>query len=136
MSWPNPAGVPGAKITAITPEGRNVVVLDEPGHFGLKKMIDAAQRKRKPDGAFELAWQAGGVTVNANLKVLASAPAPAAVQAAQPSSGFKRLRLPATITAPAAVPAPAPAPAPAAPATAPAAAPAAPTVSAAVGAVQ
>jgi len=136
MSWPNPAGVPGAKITAITPEGRNVVVLDEPGHFGLKKMIDAAQRKRKPDGAFELAWQAGGVTVNANLKVLASAPAPAAAQAAQPSSGFKRLRLPATITAPAAVPAPAPAPAPAAPATAPAAAPAAPTVSAAVGAAQ
>jgi type VI secretion system protein ImpL len=113
MVWPNPQGVPGAKITAITPEGRNVVVLDEPGHFGLKKMIDAAQRKRKPDGSFELAWQAGGVTVTANLKVLPAAPAPAA-QAQAPASGqgFKRLRLPETITAPRTA-------APAAPAAAP-----------------
>ena len=127
MAWPNPQGVPGAKITAITPEGRNVVVLDEPGHFGLKKMIDAAQRKRRPDGAFELAWQNGGVTVNANLKVLATAPAPA--QAAAPSQGFKRLRLPETITAPA--PKPEPVPAPAAPAPAKPA-----TVTASLGAAQ
>jgi type VI secretion system protein ImpL len=119
MTWPNPQGVPGAKISAITPEGRNVVVLDEPGHFGLKKMIDAAQRKRKPDGAFELSWQNGGVTVNANLKVLANAPPPAPAQAAAPASGFKRLRLPAAITVPAqAAPVP-----PTAPAVAPAAAP-------------
>jgi type VI secretion system protein ImpL len=102
MVWPNPQGVPGAKITALTPEGRNVVVLDEPGHFGLKKMIDAAQRKRKPDGSFELAWQAGGVTVTANLKVLPAtpAPAPAPVQASTSGQGFKRLRLPETFTAP------------------------------------
>jgi len=122
MSWPNPQGVPGAKITAITPEGRNVVVLDEPGHFGLKKMIDAAQRKRRPDGAFELSWQNAGVTVNANLKVLANTPAPA--QSAQAGQGFKRLRLPPAITAPAPLPAPAPATVPAA-----APAPSAPTPS-------
>jgi type VI secretion system protein ImpL len=84
MVWPNPAGVPGAKITAVTPEGRNVVVLDEPGHFGLKKMIDAAQRKRKDGGVFEMSWQTAG----------------APVQAAVPGQGFKRLRLPETITAP------------------------------------
>ncbi|MFK3737276.1 type VI secretion system membrane subunit TssM [Massilia sp. TN1-12] len=115
MAWPNPSGVPGAKITALTPEGRNVVLLDEPGHFGLKKMIDAAQRKRKDGGVFELNWQNGNVTVTANLKVLPSAPAPA--QAAQPAQGFKRLRLPDVITAPAPQPpaVPAAAPAPAAP---------------------
>jgi type VI secretion system protein ImpL len=100
MVWPNPAGVPGAKITAVTPEGRNVVVLDEPGHFGLKKMIDAAQRKRKDGGVFEMSWQTAGVTVTANLKVLPAASAPAPVQAAAPGQGFKRLRLPETITAP------------------------------------
>jgi type VI secretion system protein ImpL len=102
MAWPNPAGVPGAKITAVTPEGRNVVLLDEPGHFGLKKMIDAAQRKRKDGGVFEMSWQNGGVTVTANLKVLPAAPAPAPVQAQAPApgQGFKRLRLPETITAP------------------------------------
>src|SRR5688572_31386415 len=27
-----------------------VVLLNEPGHFGLKKMVEAARRKRKPDG--------------------------------------------------------------------------------------
>ncbi|QGZ37672.1 type VI secretion system protein ImpL [Pseudoduganella flava] len=129
MTWPNARGVPGAKITAITPEGRNVVVLDEPGHFGLKKMIEAAQRKRKDNGVFELSWQNGGVTVMANLKVLATtAPAPQA-QAPQPGQGFKRLRLPETITAPAPARAPeAPAPsAPSAPAAPAAPAPAAPT---------
>jgi type VI secretion system protein ImpL len=100
MAWPNPAGVPGAKITALTPEGRNVVLLDEPGHFGLKKMIDAAQRKRKDGGVFEMSWQNGGVTVTANLKVLPAAPAPVQAQAPASGQGFKRLRLPDTITAP------------------------------------
>jgi len=100
MVWPNPQGVPGAKITALTPEGRTVVLLDEPGHFGLKKMIDAAQRKRKDGGVFELTWQNAGVTVTANLKVLPAAPAPVQAQAAAPAQGFKRLRLPETVTAP------------------------------------
>ena len=100
MVWPNPQGVPGAKITALTPEGRTVVLLDEPGHFGLKKMIDAAQRKRKDGGVFELTWQNAGVTVTANLKVLPAAPAPVQAQAAAPAQGFKRLRLPDTVTAP------------------------------------
>ena len=119
MVWPNVQGVPGAKITAVTADGRNVVVLDEPGHFGLKKMIDAAQRKRKDGGVFELTWTANGVTVTANLKVLPSAPAPAPARAGGSGTSFKRLRLPETITAPHAAPAPAPtAPAaPAAPAT-------------------
>jgi type VI secretion system protein ImpL len=129
--------VPGAKITALTPEGRNVVVLDEPGHFGLKKMIEAAQRKRKDNGVFELSWQNAGVTVTANLKVLATTPPPAQAQAAQPAQGFKRLRLPETITAPAPARAPeTPAPsAPTAPApAAPAPAAPAPTRSTAVAA--
>lgn len=37
MVWPNPQGVPGSRITAFTPDGRKVVVLEENGHFGLKK---------------------------------------------------------------------------------------------------
>jgi type VI secretion system protein ImpL len=115
MTWPNPAGVPGAKITAITPEGRSIVVFNEPGHFGLKKMIDAAKRKRKDNGAFELTWDNSGVSVTANLKIGASTPPPVQAQAAAPSTaGFKRLRLPDTVTAPAPAPTPAAADAPAA----------------------
>jgi type VI secretion system protein ImpL len=107
--------VPGAKITAITPEGRSIVVFNEPGHFGLKKMIDAAKRKRKDNGAFELTWDNSGVSVTANLKIGASTPPPVQAQAAAPSTtGFKRLRLPDTVTAPAPAPTPATADVPAA----------------------
>jgi len=97
MVWPNPQGTPGSRITAFTPDGKKVMVLDEMGHFGLKKMIDAAQRKRKPDGSFELNWTNGGVTVAANLRLLPSI-APAAQPApAQASQGFRRLRLPEAV---------------------------------------
>jgi len=148
MAWPNPQGVPGSKITAITPEGRIVSLLSEPGHFGLKKMIDAAKRKRKDNGVFELSWDNAGVVVTANLKIVTTtqAPAPQPVQAAQ---GFKRLRLPESIIAAGQLPAPAAAPAapvapvaPAAPATpagTPASKPPAPpsrTAAATSGAVQ
>jgi type VI secretion system protein ImpL len=128
MAWPNPAGVPGARITAITPEGRSMVVFQENGHFGLKKMIDAAKRKRKDNGVFELTWDNAGVSVTANLKIVGTTAPPAQAQAAAPqSAGFKRLRLPDMVTAPAPAVAPAAAPAPAAsPAQAPAAPPASP----------
>nr|WP_307719086.1 ImcF-related family protein [Massilia glaciei] len=96
MSWPNAQGAPGSRITAIRPDGRTVVLLSEPGRQGLKKMVEAAKRKRKDGGIFELAWDNAGVVVTANLKILGSAaPAPAAA----PSQGFRNLRLPQAITA-------------------------------------
>jgi type VI secretion system protein ImpL len=117
MVWPNPQGVPGARITAITPEGRSVVLLNETGHFGLKKMVDAAQRKRKDNGVFELSWNNSGVTVTANLKIVGTTTPPPAPVAAQSGAGFKRLRLPDAITSatPAAPVAPAAPAAPVAP---------------------
>lgn len=128
MVWPNPQGTPGSRITAITPEGRTVVLLNEPGHFGLKKMIDAAKRTRKDSGVFELSWENSNVVVRANLKIVGTTQAaPAAAPPPGSAAGFRRMRLPEIITAPAPVAAPA---APAAAATpaaaAPAAAPAAP----------
>jgi type VI secretion system protein ImpL len=97
MVWPNPQGVPGSRITAFTPDGKKVVVMEELGHFGLKKMIDAADRKRRPDGSFELHWTNGGVTVAANLRLLPAAPAAPAAAPAQASQGFRKLRLPDTV---------------------------------------
>ncbi|MDN2678084.1 type VI secretion system membrane subunit TssM [Janthinobacterium sp. SUN033] len=94
MVWPNPQGVPGSRISAITPEGRTVVLLNEPGHFGLKKMIDSARRTRKEGGVFELSWENGGVTVMANLKIVA-ATAPAATSAG--NQGFRGLKLPESV---------------------------------------
>ncbi|WP_078031459.1 type VI secretion system membrane subunit TssM [Massilia sp. KIM] len=101
MAWPSSFGAPGARITAITPQGRTVTLLNEPGRSGLKNMIESSNRKRKDGGVFELTWSAEGVSVTANLKVVGTrkpvaAPAPSAGQ------GFKRLRLPETVIAAAA----------------------------------
>ena len=96
MSWPNAQGVPGSRITAITPGGATVVLLNEPGFHGLRKMVEASQRKRRDNGVFELSWANSGVVVTANLKIISTepiAPAPAPVA----GQGFKRLRLPETI---------------------------------------
>ncbi|MES2300176.1 MAG: type VI secretion system membrane subunit TssM [Pseudomonadota bacterium] len=112
MVWPNAqGGTPGARISAILADGRSVVLLDEPGHFGLKKMIDAARRKRKDGGVFELSWDVPGVSVTANLKIIASQSAPSAGPASQ---GIERMKLPETIVGGASAPAIGPtAPAPA-----------------------
>ncbi|KQQ44387.1 type VI secretion protein VasK [Duganella sp. Leaf126] len=120
MVWPNPMGTPGSRITAITPEGRTVNLLNEPGHFGLKKMIDASRRVRKDGGVFELSWENNGVVVRANLRIVATnqAPAPAAPPP-NAAAGFRRMRLPEMVTAPAPVPAPVTAAAPAAAAAVP-----------------
>ncbi|MEH6435953.1 type VI secretion system membrane subunit TssM [Massilia sp. DD77] len=97
MAWPSAFGTPGARITAITPQGRTVTLLDEAGRFGLKTMVEASNRKRKDGGVFELTWSGEGVSVTANLKVIGTRKA----VAAPPPSGqsFKRLRLPETVIA-------------------------------------
>ena len=116
MVHPGAQGAPGARITAVTFDGRTVELFNEPGQFGLKRMIDAAAKKRKDGGVFELRWTRGEVAVALDLKITSSpestgagASGPAAVQ----EQGFRGMTLPETIVGTAAPPA-----APAAPAVA------------------
>jgi type VI secretion system protein ImpL len=99
MRWPNAQGTPGCRITAITPDGRTVVLLNEPGRFGLNRMVETAKRERGEGGVFKLSWENSGVTVSANLKIIGKAPAPAPVERAAPTAntGFKNLKLPESI---------------------------------------
>ena len=126
--WPNPAGAPGAKVTAVTYDGRTIEVANQPGRFGLERLINTAQRKRKDNGAFELSWTTEGVTVVVNLKIISSAEVSGSgTGTARGTAGLRGLKLPETIAggtaaAPATAPSPAPVPPPA-PASAPAAAP-------------
>jgi type VI secretion system protein ImpL len=99
----------GAKITAITFDGRTVELFNEPGQFGLKRMIDAAAKKRKDAGVFELRWTRGEVAVAVDLKITSSPEttgAAAGATAAVQEQGFRGMQLPETI-----VGGPAPAPA-------------------------
>ena len=95
MVHPGPQGSSGAKISAVTFDGRTVELFNEPGQFGLQKMIEAAAKKRLDGGTFELRWNTGNVSVAVNLKRISSTEATAGD--AQASQGFHGLRLPDTV---------------------------------------
>jgi type VI secretion system protein ImpL len=112
MAWPNPQGTPGVRITAQTLDGRTVVLLNEPGNLGLKKMIGAAKRKKRDNGVFELSWENSGITVSANLKIIATPAAAApAEKTAGTSPGFRGMSLPPAVAGGPDPAAPAPVPA-------------------------
>lgn len=99
--WPNPAGVPGVKITGVTNDGRNVDLLNEPGRFGLDRLFSVASKKSMPDGSTELSWSKDGATVAVQLRIISQPGATAArkegAAQAPKSSGLQGLRLPALI---------------------------------------
>ena len=101
MVHPGPqgaSGAQGARITAVTFDGRTVELFNEPGQFGLKRMIDAATKKRKEGGVFELRWTRGDVTVALDLKITSSAETTGAGAAtAVQEQGFRGMTLPETI---------------------------------------
>ena len=118
MVHPGTQGPPGARITAVTFDGRTVELFNEPGQFGLKRMIDAAAKKRKDGGVFELRWTQGDVAVALDLKITSSAEttgAGAGGTAAVQEQGFRGMQLPETVVGAPAAPAPAVAAADAAP---------------------
>ena len=97
MVHPSPAGAPGVRITAVTFDGRTVELFNEAGQFGLKRMIDAATRKRKDGGVFELRWANDNVSVAVDLKITSSASASGNGDAASQGRGFHGMRLPESI---------------------------------------
>jgi type VI secretion system protein ImpL len=101
--WPNPQGAPGARVVATTFDGRTLEMANHPGRFGLEKLINSAQRKRKDNGIFELTWVNGGVTVSIDLKIISSPQASGggganAGATQSQSQGYRGLRLPAAVT--------------------------------------
>ncbi|MBC7954391.1 MAG: type VI secretion system membrane subunit TssM, partial [Cytophagales bacterium] len=69
--WPG-QGAPGVKITGITTEGRAIEFLNEPGGYGLEKMISKAKRRKLDSGAFELTWPNGALAVTVQLRLISS----------------------------------------------------------------
>nr|WP_307730939.1 type VI secretion IcmF C-terminal domain-containing protein [Pseudoduganella chitinolytica] len=104
MVHPGSQGIPGARISAVAFDGRNVELFNEAGQFGLKRMIDAASKTRKDGGVHELRWTAQGITVAVDLRITSS---PAVSSgAAPPVQGYGGMRLPETIVGAAPSPAP------------------------------
>ncbi|KQQ89187.1 type VI secretion system membrane subunit TssM [Massilia sp. Leaf139] len=90
MVFPGP-GTAGARISAITFDGRTVELFNEPGQFGMRKMMEAATQQKKGGGVTELRWVSGNVAVVVDLRVISNA------ATASNGKGFQGLRLPQTI---------------------------------------
>ena len=90
MVHPSPQGVPGARITAVTFDGRTVELFNEPGQFALRRLIDAARLTPRDGGGFTLGWEKGGVAVSVDLKIVSDS------SPGRGGNGYRNLRLPDT----------------------------------------
>lgn len=114
--WPG-QGAPGVRITGVTMDGRTIEFLNEPGGYGLEKMISKARRKKLDSNVFELSWPSGNLAVTVQLRLIASAAvgspnAAGAADTPSASGGLKGVQLPPLVaglppaaTAPLATPA-------------------------------
>ncbi|MDO9238190.1 MAG: type VI secretion system membrane subunit TssM [Aquabacterium sp.] len=78
--WPG-SGTPGVHITGVGFDGKKLEFFNEPGHFGLEKMINSAQRKKVDGQVFELRWPQGSVSVAVHLRIISNSATPAPVAA-------------------------------------------------------
>ncbi|WP_133645297.1 type VI secretion system membrane subunit TssM [Paraburkholderia flava] len=100
--WPNPSGSPGATLSATTFDGRTIQLVNEPGRYGLEKLINSAQRKRRPDGTFDLVWTQGAVTVEVSMRIISTSQASGSTSAsgsgdAPQQQSLRGLRLPSSV---------------------------------------
>lgn len=93
FTWPSSSGQPGAKITALTTDGRSVEVANFPGQFGLEKLINSAQRNRQENGVFTMAWVGGATRVSVNFRLISDA----RHSTGNNESGLRGLKLPITV---------------------------------------
>ena len=93
--WPNPGGVPGVRISAVTNDGRTVEIFNEPGAFGLERLFSQAKRERTADGNNQLSWTKDGQTVTIWLRVISQPGAQGT--GARGRSGMLGLQLPSRV---------------------------------------
>jgi type VI secretion system protein ImpL len=70
--WPNPGSIPGARISVVDLDGKTHTIFDEPGEYGINRLIDSAQRQQKGN-IFEMAWQSKeppNLTVRVNFRLV------------------------------------------------------------------
>jgi type VI secretion system protein ImpL len=106
MVHPGPQGASGAKVSAVTFDGRTVELFNEPGEYGLAKLIAAAAQKKVEGGLHELRWTSGAVSVAVTLKRVSSSSNGGGGGDAQAGRGFSGLRLPETVVGRASPPPP------------------------------
>lgn len=70
--WPNQGSMPGARITAVDLQGQTHTIFDEPGEYGINRLIDHAQRTQRGN-SFEMIWkdqQNPSLAVKVNFRLI------------------------------------------------------------------
>ncbi|GAB3052546.1 type VI secretion system membrane subunit TssM [Stenotrophomonas tumulicola] len=106
MQYPNVGAVPGAKINAVTSDGRTVEVFNAPGGNGFTRLMTEGSYENLDEGS-RITWSAQGVAVSVEMRIVRRPGA-----AAEGGDWQRGLQLPETVAGAPATPA---APAPAAP---------------------
>ena len=96
--WPNPQGVPGVKISAVALDGTTIHLLNEPGRYGLERMLASAERTVNADGSFNMLWKNDqyAIQVPIVLRIISNTQASNNDDAAT-GQGFNNLQLPMQI---------------------------------------
>ncbi len=97
FTWPSSLGQPGARISAVTTDGRTIDIVTFPGQFGLEKLINSAQRKKLDSGMFAMTWSGSGTAVSVNFKLISDSRAGSNGSSASSEASLRGLRLPATV---------------------------------------
>jgi type VI secretion system protein ImpL len=92
--WPSPQGQPGAKVTAVTADGRTIEIVNFPGQFGLEKLVSSAQRKKHDSGMFAMTWSAAGFGVTVNFRLISDSRVGSNSSGNAPEGGLRNLKLP------------------------------------------
>lgn len=109
MQYPNVGAVPGAKITAVTSDGRSLEVFNAPGSNGFTRLMTEGSYENLDEGS-RITWSNQGVAVSVEMRIVRRPGA-----AADGGDWQRGLQLPETV---AGAPAPAPGAVPPAPAAA------------------
>jgi type VI secretion system protein ImpL len=84
-------------LNATTFDGRTLQLVNEPGRYGLEKLINSAQRKRRPDGTFDLSWTQGNITVAVSMRIISTSQASGGSSDAPQQQSLRGLRLPSSV---------------------------------------
>ena len=88
--WPNPSSQPGASIRAKDYDGKDFVVFEEAGSFGVEKLINSATRTELGDNVFEMSWTGDGITIPVRFRIISGSPNTARQgQSTNPFTGMK-----------------------------------------------
>jgi type VI secretion system protein ImpL len=71
FQWPNASGIPGARVSAVTGDGRTIDLINAPGPNGFNRLMQEASITPSMDG-HKLTWTNSGTSVSIDIRIVRS----------------------------------------------------------------